>query len=294
MDPISQPGLFVLVVMIAPALLAGAVLLVGDLARRGQPLAWIGALAAGVAYLLGHFFALTAPPKFPPASSTDALYWSGGIALAAGLAVGWRSRSVVVQAAAVALASAGATWFTLQRLVGRMESNESTVLFAAAALAPLVAFLGWERTARLARGWTAPAMLWIATSAAAACHALSGAAAYAANVGVLAAVLGAAVVLGFLRPNLNLAGGFGAVVIVQNATLAAAGAKLAELPGLAALALALAPAASALVGESRAQALGARKAAWVRAALVGVFAAIAIGLAAYAHFERKNASPYGY
>ncbi len=294
MDPISQPGLFVLVVLIAPALLAGGVLLVGDLVRRGQPLTWSGALAAGLAYLLGHFFALAAPPKFPPASSKDALLWSGALALLAGLVVGWRSRSRLTQWGVLVLAAAGATYLSLQRVVDRMDSGEATVLFVAVTISALIAFAGWERTSQQARGWTAPALLWLATSAAAACHALSGSASFATYVAVLAAVLGAAVALGFVRRSLNLASGFGAVVIVQNATLAAAGVKLAELPELAALALVLAPAPAALVSESRAKALGPRKAALVRAALVGVFAAAAVALAAYAHFQRKSASPYGY
>lgn len=292
MDPYTRPGLFVVLVMIAPAVLAGAILLIGALVRRGQPLAWIGALAAGAAYLLGHFFALPAPPKFPAASSTDGLYWSGALALFCGVTIGRRKRAAATNALLVVIATCGAAFYVLQRMVGRMPASEQALVFGGVALLVALAVLGAERTAARTSGITAPLLLWISCTAAAICHALSGAASYATYTAVLAALLGAAIVVGFLKKDLNTSGGLVAVVLVQLAVLVVAGTRLAELPELAAALLLLSPTLAALVGESRAQSLGTRKALIVRAALTALPAVGAIGSSAFEHWQRSS-SAYG-
>ncbi|MBL8804109.1 MAG: hypothetical protein JNN27_19045 [Planctomycetes bacterium] len=294
MDPTSKPGLFVLVVLLAPALLAGLVLLGGDLVRRGQPLGWIGALGAGLAYLGGHFFALPAPPVFPPPSSDAAVYWTGAIALAAGIALGARARAAWASTAMVAIAATGAAAFVLRNFLGRMETPEVALVVGILLLASAASFAGVERTARAARGFVTPLVLWIATSSAAACQALTGSAKFAIYAALLSAVLGAAITVGFLRKQLDLARGFAAVIVVQHVALLAAGAYSGDLPKHAALLLALAPAASALVSEARATALGPRKTLLARAGLVAVVAGAALASSAYAYFANKSSSPYGY
>lgn len=293
MDPTSQPELFVLLVMIAPAALAGVLMLVGTLVRRGKPLAWFGALAAALAYAVGHFFALPAPPSFPPAASNDALFWTAFIALAAGLAIGLRVRSRLSGAGIVALASAAATYFVLQRVAGRWSAAEQAQTFGGVALLSAIAWFGADRTASAARGVTAPLLLWIVATGVALAQALSGAASYASYTAALAAVLGAAIVLAFLRRETNYSDGLVAVVVTQIAALCAAGVHLAELPRGAGAALIVAPAFSALVGEPRAQSLGAKKALIVRAALVGAVVIAAVAWCAYEHTQRAS-SPYGY
>lgn len=290
MDPSTRPGLFVLIVMIAPATLAGGVLLLGASLRRGQPLAWVGALAAGLAYLLGHFFALPAPPKFPAASSADGLYWSGGLALFCGVTIGWRARAVWSDALMAVIAACGATLYVLQRVVGRMTTSELVVIFGGVAALVAVAYVGAERTAKRSSGITPPLLLWITATAAAVCHALSGAANYATYTAVLAAILGAAIVVGFLRRDLNTSRGLAAVVLLQLAVLAVAGARFAELPLLSAALLLLSPAAAAFLGESRAQSLGEKKALLLRAAMTALPALGAVALSAYQHLQRSSSS----
>jgi len=294
MDPSSKPGLFVLVVLIAPALLAGLMLLGGELLRRGQSLGWIGALAAGLAYLGGHFFALPAPPVFPPPSSDAAVFWTGAIALAAGIALGARARAAWASAAMVAIAATGAAAFVLRNFLGRMETPEITLVVGTLLVASAASFAGTERTARSARGFVTPLMLWMATSATAASQALTGSAKFATYGALLSAVLGAAITVGFLRKQLDLSRGFAAVILVQHVALLSAGAYSGDLPKLAALLLALAPAASALVSEARATALGPRKALLARAGLVAVLAGVGIALSAYTYFANQSSSPYGY
>lgn len=293
MDPSTRPGLFVLLVMIAPAALAGLLLLVGALVRRGQPVAWIGALAAGSAYLLGHFLALPAPPKFPAASSSDGLYWSGALALFCGVTIGWRARSAWANALMVAIAACGATFYVLQRLVGRMPGSEQALVFGGVAVLSALAYLAAERSAGRTSGITAPLLLWITTTAAALCHALSGAATYATYSALLAAILGAAIVVGFIKKDLNTSRGFAAVVMVQLAVLAVAGARLAELPMLSAALLLISPAGALLLGESRAHALGPKKALLLRAALTALPAVGAVALSAYEHLQRSSSTYSG-
>ena len=294
MDPTSNPGLFVVVVLLAPAFLAGLVLLGGGLVRRGQPLGWIGALGAGLAYVGGHFFALPAPPVFPPPDSAEAVFWAGAIALAAGIALGARARAAWASTAMVAITAAGAAAFVLRNFLGRMEPPQIALVVGTLLVASALGFAGAERTARSARGFVTPLVLWIATSTAAACQALTGSAKFATYGALLSAVLGAAITVGFLRKQLDLSRGFVAVILVQHVALLAAGAYSGDLPKHAALLLALAPAASALVSEARAAALGPRKATFVRASLVAVLAGAALGFSAYTYFASQSSSPYGY
>ncbi len=293
MDPSTRPGLFVLLVVLAPALLAGVVALAGALVRRGEALGWIGAAAIGPAYVLGHFFALSAPPRFPPGAANEALFWSAGLALFVGVTVGLRKRASAVNALLVALAACGASWFVLKNLVARLSASELSVLFGGIGVGALVASLGAERLASAARGPTAPFCLWGVAAATAVCMALSGAATYASFCAVLAATLGAATVVGWLRRDLHVGRGLAAVFTVQLAPLVAAGAELNELPHLSALLLLIAPALPGLVGESRAQSAGAKRAALMRTALVALPLLVAVGLCVWERSQRV-ASPYGY
>lgn len=286
MDPTTRPVLFALLVMLAPALLSGVVLLVGALARRGQPLGWIGALAVGAAYLVGHFFALPAPPKFPPASSSDALYWSGVIALAAGLILGWRSRAAWWSALIVAGATCGAIYFSLQRIVGRWGSEEAVSVFVVAAVAVALAFLATERIASKSPGAAAPLTLWIVATGCAIAHVLSGAVTYSSYSAVWAGTLGAALVLVWMRRDTNFARGLSAPVLVQLTTLCAAGVYLAELPRGAALLLILAPVGAAFVTDTRAQRIGPRRALVWRAILVAAPVLAATAWCAWEHAQR--------
>jgi hypothetical protein len=293
MDPVTRPALFVLLVMLVPAALAGVGLLVGALIRAGKPLAGGGAFVLGVAYLVGHFFALPAPPKFPPAASNDALFWAGAFATMAGVLIGGRERFKRFNALIVAGAACLATAYVLRRIVGRMSGSEQVELFGAVALLSALSFLGAERTAEKNSGTTSPFMLWIVATALALAHAFSAAANYASYAAVLAALLGAGIVVAFIRRNVNYSRGVSAVVVVHVAVLCAAGVHLAELPKAAAVLLMVAPAASALIGEGRTQAWGSKKALVVRAALVALPAVAAVALCAYEQAQRTS-SPYGY
>ncbi len=294
MDPVTRPALFVLLVMLVPAALAGVGLLVGALVRAGKPLAGGGAFVLGVAYLVGHFFALPAPPKFPPAASNDALFWAGAVAAVAGMLIGGRERFKGFSALIVAGAACLATSYVLRRVVGRMSGSEQVELFGAVALASALSFLGAERTAERNSGTTSPFLLWIVATALALANALSGTASYASYAAVLAALLGAAIVVAFIRRNVDYSRGASAVVVVHVAVLCAVGVHLAELPKAAALLLMVAPAASALIGEGRAKAWGSKKTLLVRAVLVALPAVAAVAISAYEQAQRTSSSPYGY
>jgi hypothetical protein len=293
MDPSTRPELFVLLVMVAPAIVAGVVLLVGALARRGQPLAWIGALAAGLAYAVGHFFALPAPPKFPPGEAAVACFWAGLLALFVGVLVGWRRRNALVNSVLVAIAACGGAYFVLQRMVARMTGSEQIALFGAVAIASVLSVLGSERTASVSKGAAAPLGLWIAATAAALSFVLSGVATYASYAAVLACLLGAALVVAVLRRGVDYSRGLSIFVVLQLTFLCAAGAYVSELPRLAAVLLTIAPALSGLVGAGRTEAWGTKRNLVVRAVLVGLPAVAAVALCAYERSQRV-ASPYDY
>jgi hypothetical protein len=269
--------------LLAPALFAGVLLLLAWVSRDSAEQAsrgWLGALALGGAYLIGQA-AISGLPPFPPIQADDRLFWvvASAVALAAvdGLLGDRRVPRLVLRAAF----SCFVVWYLLARLLQRRELPE-VVTWVAGLGAAL--FLGWSALAAWASrraGASVPLVLWFTTSALSVALLLSHTAKYAQMAGTLAACLGAAVVVAWLRPSFALGGGAASIVAVLHASFCIAGVWLAAtpLPTESALLLAVAPFLAAAAEVGPLSKLSPSKAAAARLALVGLFLAPALFVA---------------
>ncbi len=274
-DPQQDPALFALTALIAPAALAGTVLLAARKLRAKPEIGLFGALAFALAYPLGHRASLAEWPAWNPASANEALLWTGVIA-AAGAALAARLPRAAAFGA-LAVAAAFATWLTLRRLFEHESTAQvASIVLVASCLAAQVAH-SFDALADRALGVTAPLLLWLTTSAAALLIALSGSIICAQFAGSLAAILGAAITVAFLRRDTSFARGLCAAVVLQLVSLCVSAVYLGEFSRYAALLVIAAPSAALCVPNSMAP----RKKVLLRcgAVLVPLALAVAITLA---------------
>lgn len=285
MDLSTHPALLVTALLLAPATVAGVALLVGV---RRSPERLAGALgAAGVVlgYVVGHAASLDRVPTLPPASSNESLGFAALI-VGIGALVAARVRPAVLRWVVIGLFQLAATALLLRTQLG-------TLGFAALALHVVVAFggaatvaLASERLGERTRGPGAPLLLWAAVTACAGAIALTGSAKYAQFGASLAAVLGAAAVVGVLVREARFAGGTSNFAVAQLALLALAATQFSELPLDAGVALALAPLAPALL-PARTLAARATVARW---SLLALSLALPLGYALWRCWQVHSAS----
>ncbi|MBM3987365.1 MAG: hypothetical protein FJ294_05350, partial [Planctomycetes bacterium] len=139
--------------LLGPALCAGCACLWG--ARRGR-LGVVGALGVALGYLAGHAASLGEWPSLPPATSSEALWWTGAIGGLCAL-VSLQLRQTWMVAALGALASAGAAALLLRARLGDMGAGELALELGGSALAAGSGVLALERVAERARGGEAAA-----------------------------------------------------------------------------------------------------------------------------------------
>lgn len=257
-----------------PAVILGSALVFG---RRWPRLA---PLAAGLGFVLGYFGIVGALPSFPPRDSTQMLFF---LAAGAGI-VGWfegraSARSQLALLAPRVLLSALVPLLLLRNLVPHWEAPEATRVVALAMLAVLLAWCGTDALVERRKGPSLPACLWLATTGAALSLLISGFALGAQFAGLLAAMMGAAVVATWMRPELSLARGTATVTLVLLGALAITGVHLAELPPVTGLLLLLAPLAAWAPELGPLASLPPRRAALVRLLAVLIPVAIALWVA---------------
>jgi len=276
--------------LLVPALFTGAVLLLAWVSRQAAEQAsrgWLGALAVGGAFLLGQAAALGGLPQLPPAQADDRLFWlvAGAVALAG-------VESLLAERRWPRLVLRGVypffvPWFLLARLLERRE----TVAVGGLGLALL---LGWSALAAWSArrpGASVPLVLWSVTSGGALALLFSHTAKYAQLAGILAACLGAAVVVAWIRPSFALGAGAAGVVAVLLACFWIAGVWLAAtpLPVESAVLLAVSPLLATAAEVGPLSRLAPRKAVLARLALASAALVPAVFLA---WVEAPPPSPY--
>lgn len=191
-----------------PALAAGCTwaFLGGGWFRRDAR--WVSSLAVAAAFVLADIGLFQGPPMEP----TAAREWLVWIAFAGALispleALHARARFPVRAGFVGAL-----VFLLLRRQYENHWEGEGGLAgpFPEVGIALLLALGGWyavERIARIRPGAGAPLVLWATASALAVCCLWSSSGSYAQLAGALAAAMGAAVVLSWLRPGAWFAGG---------------------------------------------------------------------------------------
>jgi hypothetical protein len=249
-DLSDSPIALVLALLLLPAVIAGVGLLLasrrGDRGSAGR----LGALAVGLGYVAGHRATLGRWPLWPPASSKEALLYAGAIAALAGMLAGGAMRPAT-RLAVLAAAQLGAAWLVLRNQVESMALGEAAAIAALVVLVPPAVAGAFERFAEREPGLVAPLALWMVATATAAASALTGSILFAQFGASLAAVIGAAVVLGVLSKSARFSGGALLAANAQIATLVLAAHRLSELPLLPALLLAIAPLGACVAPKSK-------------------------------------------
>ena len=232
--------------VLLPALIAGLALFVAWRPwRRGGAAAgghWGGAIGLAAGYAVGHGL-LAGWPAFPAVSSTQWLFWLAFGAMGIGLL-----DALVRLPAAARWGIRGATsllvgWILLRPLTATWGAGTS-VLWILAVGAGIFAF--WSLADRAVRdrpGAGMPIAFLALTAGGSAVLLLSASALLAQLAGVVAATLGAAMVLAFWRPSVSLERGAVPVVGVLLPALWVSGHFYAEMPLASAALLLVAPAA---------------------------------------------------
>ena len=238
--------------VVLPAVLAGAVLLVAWWPRKGGAGAtgpvggghWGGAVGLALGYVLGHSL-LVGFPSFPATESTQWLVWLALGAMALGLADALIRVPESARWAARAASSLLVSWLILRPLTVSTWNGAlvSALWIGGAALAVLAFWTLVDRAVRARPGAGMPIAFLALTSGGSAVLLLSASVLLAQLAGVVAATLGAAMVLAFVRPDLSLERGAVPVVGVLLPALWLNGYFYAEMPLASALLLTLAPAA---------------------------------------------------
>jgi hypothetical protein len=283
-----RPIPFVVYALLVPACIAGVALLVAR--RSPQALRFVAALAIGVAFAIGHAINLGAMPSFPPAESTQSLFF---VALAAALAGALRASARVPSAlawiAALAVA-AGAPWLLLRNLMKSWSTLQSTATLAVVAVATLALTAACDAWAERRRGARFPLVGWLVATATAAAVGLTGSVKYAQFAATLAAVLGAAVVFAWVEREASFSRGATLVVAVLIAAIGVACTELAYLPRTSALLLLYAPLAAIAVDRGALAKQPGWKSWGIQLAAVALVLAIALAIA----YRSQAATDTGY
>ncbi len=284
---------FALAGLLLPALISGVVLLLAWVSRdRAEQAArgWLGALALGGAYALGQALAFGGLPNLPPTQGSDAIFW---VAVGAAVLCVLESLLRVPRWAQPLLRLAfclGVPWLLLERLIARGALDQPALKVGGLALALFALWLALAAWSEKRAGASVPLVLWWTTSAGSAALLLSGSIVYAKFAGILAATLGAAVVIAWLQPSFLLGAGAAGVVAVVDASLWIAGIWISDLPSGVAILLGLAP-LLAIAGEAGPLArLSPRKAVLARLGLASLALLPAVFLA---WVEAPPPNPYG-
>lgn len=245
MDLSTHPLVLALGLLLVPALLAGLVCLWG--ARRGR-LGAIGALGVALGYAIGHAASLGGLPGVSPATSNEALFWTGALGGVCALSSCF-VRRIAVRAALAGLGGALVAALLLRARLGDMGAMELVVELFGTALAAGLGTLALERVAERARGPEAAGLAAVLAIAAAACVGLTGSVIYAQFAASLASVLVAALVAGWIGRDADFRGAIAPLAAIQVASLALAASHFSSLPPLARWALAFAPACTLAGGR---------------------------------------------
>lgn len=282
---------FALAGILLPALLAGVVLLAGRKLRGRPEVGWLGALAFGLAYLVGHAVVLGLLPPWPPRNSNQALFHGAILTtLGAALAASPR-RSVLVASSMLGAAHVGAMALVVGGLVSR-EPFPRPVIFAAAgfALAAMVT-MRFERVAAASPGPWTPLWLWIVAASSSIAHLLSGSLVYAQFAAVVSGILAAAVVVGALARDTSFARGLATAAYLQVLGVCVAGKLLSNLPTASFALLAGAPWLAALLVRGREARWSERKLRLAFGITIAISCAAAVALA-YAEHRERSSAPY--
>jgi len=275
--------------VLLPAILAGLVLLLvwgrraaAPASRRGRA---AGAFALGLGYLAAHLYlfrGLVVPSADRVLAARDWIPWVVVVALA--LATLRLARPVrhAVDMLGGALCVALIAWLSVRNQLGR---SVSWLDFAGALLVLLGAWASAEALARRVPGAGVPLALWVVATATSVCALLASGASTAQIAGALAATLGAAVVLAWWNPRLELAGGGVTVALVLIAACLLNATFFATLPRTSAVLLALGLVTPWLASLPWFDALGAGSKAVVRAVCAALPCAAAVALAKLAEPE---------
>lgn len=268
--------------ILAPAILAGVLFLLAGVVPGdggGPKRGWAATLAVAAGYALGQASAFGGLPDFPAVASDDRIFWLSVFAGTAYAGACWLARWPWARRLLTYGFPFAVPGYLLARTLARREWIEVLLAvgglgFALAIVARLLGVLGNRRA-----GASLPLLLWWTTTGGAAALTLAGSAKFGFFAGILAGVMGAAVVVSWLRSDFRLGSGALGVVVAINGALWIAGTWFSDLPDEAAGLLALAP-LSAFAAEWGPLARSSpRKAVLVRLGLAALVMAPALYLA---------------
>ena len=193
--------------IVYPALAAGCTwaFLGGGWFRRDAR--WVSSLAVALAFVIAYVGLLDGPP-LEPTSAREWLFWvaAGGALLSPLEALRPRAAGAVR-----VLFVGGLVWIVLRRqYLNHWAGEGADSPFPELVLALGLTLVGWtalERVAKQTPGAGAPLVLWTLAAGLALCSLWSSSGLYAQLAGAVAAAMGAALVLAWLRPGTWFAGG---------------------------------------------------------------------------------------
>ncbi len=270
-----------------PAIVCAVVLVIGWWPRRQGVLSsegtWSGAVGLGAGYVLGHVIATGWPP-FPPVDATQWLIFLAIIATVVGLLdTRWRqvdSLRGIVRWSWRVLLSVATVWLLCRPLLSHSWGALVAAGWVVGLTIGLIAF--WTSIDVLAERVSGASMSLVLLAVAAGGASVlfvSGSALLAQRCGVIAAMLGACLVIGWWCPVMSLARGAVPVVAVVVGGLWISGYLYAEVPPWSAILLAVAPSAAWVGHLRRLRRLAGWQVAVVRFAAVLVVVGAAWGVA---------------
>jgi len=278
--------------IVYPALAAGCIWAFIGGAWFKQDARWVSSLAVATALMIAYVGLLQGPPLEP----VGALEWLFWIAAAGALFSPLETLGPRAAVLTRSLFVGGLLVLTLHRqYLNHWSGPDRESVFPDVAICLAIGLCGWyavERVAKRSPGSAAPLSLWAMAAALALCSLWSSTGVYAQLSGAVAAALGAAVVLAWIRPGTWFAGGGAGLAFALLFAIGIAVHYYAQLDTTDALLLASAPFAGLLADLPPLRKLTGVRSTALRLALVLIPLAIATQHC-YADYAAQDADPYG-
>lgn len=231
--------------ILLPALLAGAVWGVAWRAwRRSAPPflggQWAGGIACAGALAFAYFM-LLGRPAFPPLLAEDWLPYVACVAALIGVVENLAIRPLFARAVLWLALIAATVWVLLRNHPADWTSGQYQTWFACLVASGLVLQFVVELVAQRRAGASIPLSLWIWLASVAGALAATNSVKYGQLAGVLAAAMGAALVVAWVKPSISFARSTLTVLIPVAGGLLLCGYLYSYLPPNSAMILAAAP-----------------------------------------------------
>ena len=170
--------------------------------RHWRPL-WVPALALYLAFLTSWYF-LKGLPSWPVTDSAGWLPWLAGAGALLGSFIAIRKLPPATVMPLRVFMSVTTVWLATQSLQSNAWKGQSWLWIAGLSLLMFIIWISWEDLARRHEGPMLPLLLTINFTALAFAALLGESASISQSAGIICAALGAMVIVGLIRPSLNL------------------------------------------------------------------------------------------